>query len=403
LPHPLRLHTLHLTLRSGAPASRPARIEVWSRHRHRVVDLDARGRADLPAWKVDRLRLRLDSTQPAFSDQGDRYVELGPGITELKLNGRSLTHSVFHTVVVPCGKGPRFQLGHTIFDTTVTANVRDLVRGSSVPLQVCAPAHVELPAHRLSLVAAPTQDLRVDSLTLTRAGATSPRSRALAVDRDQSGSPTSVQLPARKRERVLTLPQNINSGWQATLDGHTLKPQRVDGWKQGWLVPAGAAADVALRYAPSGTFRALLVAGAALLVVALLAAVPLRRRRRADLPPLVAGRSGLLDAVVVVGVAGLLTGWLGVAMAIVALVVARRTAGPAGLGGWGVLSAVFLLIAVVGLTWGPLKDLGWALYWCQVWAMAAVAALGASLLDGAGRLRRGPPEPAPTPAPSARS
>ena len=61
-----------------------------------------------------------------------------------------------------------------MFDTSLTANARSLLRGATVPLQVCVPdgsaPRVTL-AGPTKVVAAPTDALRVDSLTLTRPGA----------------------------------------------------------------------------------------------------------------------------------------------------------------------------------------------------------------------------------------
>lgn len=387
LARPTRLHRLRLTLKSGAPAARPQRVEVRSRSGSKVVDLDSRGRGRLPHWKVQRLRLRIDSTFPAFADTGNQYVELDAGVTELKINGRSLTSSVFRNVVLPCGSGPKFYLGGTIYDTSLTANVRDLVRGRQVPLQVCAPA-VGLPAGATMLVAPPTTGLRVDSVTLTRRGATAPTARRLEVRRDASGAPDAVRLPSRSATALLTLPQNINNGWQATLDGKQLRPRRVDGWKQGWLVPAGRGGEVHLDYGPTTLFRISLVVGVVLLLLVIAAALPIARRRdAAALPALRDGRPGWMDAAVAVCVAGWLAGWVGLGMVLLVVLAVRRFRDLDAVGGWGTPAGLALLVAVVGLTWGPIKEQGWALSWSQVWATAAVTAVSAPLLGV--RLPRG--------------
>ena len=387
LPGPTRLHRLRLTLKPGAAAARPQRVEVRSRAGSEVVDLDSRGRGRLPHWKVERLRLRIDSTLPAFADTGEQYVELRAGVTELKINGRSLTSSFSSDVRLPCGAGPKFYLGGTIYDTSLTANVRDLVRGRQVPLQVCAPA-VGLPPGPTMLVAPPTTGLRVDSVTLTRAGATAPTARSLEVRRDGSGAPDSVNLPSHSTTALLTLPQNINNGWQATLDGKRLQPQRVDGWKQGWLVPAGRSGEVHLDYGPTALFRAALIVGVGLLLVVIVAALPIGRRRQdAAFPALRSGPPGWVDAAVAVCVAGWLAGWLGLGMVLLVVLAVRRFRDLAGIGGWGIPAGLALLVAAAGLTWGPIKEQDWALSWSQVWAAAAVAAVSAPLL--AVRLPRG--------------
>ncbi|MEK8108963.1 hypothetical protein NKG94_37305 [Micromonospora sp. M12] len=77
---------------------------------------------------------------------------------------------------------------------------------------------------------------------------------------------------------MLAVRENTNTGWQATLGGQTLKPLVVDGWQQGWILPAGASGEVVLRFAPDTTYRAgLLLGGILLAVVVVLAVLPARQ------------------------------------------------------------------------------------------------------------------------------
>ena len=106
LAHRMRLSRLQLDLQPGAGASLPKRLVVRSGTRHRVVDVDPDGAAVLPHWRVRRLAVRVESTYPAFTPDGRQFTELGPGITELRLNGKPLTRSVFTTRRCPVAKGP---------------------------------------------------------------------------------------------------------------------------------------------------------------------------------------------------------------------------------------------------------------------------------------------------------
>jgi len=382
LPHRTTLSRLQLDLDPGAPASLPKRLVLRAGSRHRVIDVDANGGARLPHWRVRRLAVRVESTYPAFTPDGQQFTELGPGISELEINGRALTSSVFSTVTIPCGQGPRLDIGGTVFDTSLTANVRSLLRGTVVPFQVCVPDGA---APRVTLagptrvVAAPTDALRVDSLTLTRPGADLGSSRPATVTRTGSGMPTSLDVPARTSPTVLSMPQNINPGWQATLDGTVLPAQRAHGWQQAWVLPTGPAATVDVRFTPARLFTGLLILGAVLAAVCVAAVSPLRLRRgpARELPPLRAARVGRVDVVLLVAAAGFLTGWAGLGILAVTWLVARRLRVS---GGWAFVAGLALLVATAGLTWGPLKEQSWSVYWAQAWAMVAIAAVSAALL-----------------------
>ena len=382
LPHRTTLSKLRLDLDPGAPASLPKRLVLRSGTRHRVVDVDADGRARLPHWRVRDLAVRVESTYPAFTPDGPQFTELGPGISELRINGHSLTSAVFTTLTIPCGQGPRLDIGGTVFDTSLTANARTLLRGATVPLQVCVP---DGSAPRVTLegptkvVAAPTDALRVDSLTFTRPGADLGTTRPTTVKRSGSGMPESLDVPARSSATVLSMPQNINPGWQATSDSTVLPAQRAYGWQQAWVLPAGPAGTVDVRFTPSRLFTGLLVLGALLAVVCIAAVTPLRLRRGSprELPPLRAARVGRVDVVIVVAAAGFLTGWAGLGILAVTWLVARRFR---VVGGWAYVAGLALLVATAGLTWGPLKEQSWSVYWAQAWAMLALAAVSAALL-----------------------
>lgn len=400
LPRAVRLHTLQMTLNPAAAASLPQRVEVDAGRHRAVVDLDQQGRAVLPGWRVRRLHLRIDSTRPAFSLDGTSYTKLDPGVTELKIDGRSLTANAFHTIDLPCGKGPRLLLGRTVYDTWLVGNARDLVRGASVPLHLCAPGAVTL-SGSTRLVATPTRTVRVDSITWRRPGTSLSATTPLAVHRDAGGMPVSITVPARSTVRLLTLPQNVNAGWQASLGATRLIPQRVDGWKQGWLLPPGRGGTVQLHFTPAAPFAWLLGLGALLVLVVVVAATPLRVLRRGrDLPPLGTARAGWFDLLPVVVVTALLTGWVGLALLAGCLWVARRWDDLRAVGGWAAPAAGVLLLAAAALTWRPLLDQSWAMYWAQGFAMLAVACLSASLFRTRRTPRRRPLRPE-APAPGA--
>ncbi|WP_234533575.1 glycosyltransferase [Streptomyces shenzhenensis] len=111
-------------------------------------------------------------------------------------------------------------------------------------------------------------------------------SRATIVSANGSGTPDSVPagpvdihttVPTGADGRVLRLADSASPGWTATLDGKPLTRTTVDGWAQGFQLPAsGGTLDV--TYDTPITHTAWLWAQGALAVVLIVLALPGRRR-----------------------------------------------------------------------------------------------------------------------------
>jgi len=200
----------------------------------------------------------------------------------------------------------------------------------------------------------------------------------------------SMSVPARSQATVLSLPQNVNDGWTATWKGRDLPAVRVDGWQQGWRLPAGNGGTVSLRFAPARTFTVLLVVGAglvALLALGLLVALVRARRRPGgrDPAPVGTGRPGAFDALLAVAAGGLLCGWWGLAGVLAAVVVGLVVPRFAG---WSLLAGLLVLVGSLALSWSVLTQRSWAVTWSQGWTLAAVCCAVGPL---AALRRTGPP------------
>ncbi|MFC7221402.1 glycosyltransferase [Streptomyces polyrhachis] len=81
--------------------------------------------------------------------------------------------------------------------------------------------------------------------------------------------------------RVLRLADAHAAGWQAALDGRKLKPVELDGWAQGFELPAEGG-RLTVRYATSAAHTAWIWAQAGALLVVVVLALPGRRREMDD-------------------------------------------------------------------------------------------------------------------------
>ncbi|MEV6649451.1 glycosyltransferase [Streptomyces sp. NPDC051219] len=90
-----------------------------------------------------------------------------------------------------------------------------------------------------------------------------------------------TEIPAGPEGRVLRIADEAAPGWQATLDGRVLDRKTVDGWAQGFELPAGGG-RFDLTYEDSVTHSAWIWAQGALAVLLLVLALPGRRRQVDD-------------------------------------------------------------------------------------------------------------------------
>ncbi|HWJ11629.1 MAG TPA: hypothetical protein VNS46_19775, partial [Nocardioides sp.] len=172
-----------------------------------------------------------------------------------------------------CGFGPRIELDGRTIATRVTGTMADIANGSPLALEACAVTDLPAGEHRLAVV--PNAEMEVLDLAVVPAeSATTPTAGAgRAVEVGTWGSARRTARVAAGPAAVLHLPENFNDGWVAEAGGRRLEAIRVDGWQQGWLLPAGGAVDVELRYAPERTYDVALPAGLAVSGGVLLAGV----------------------------------------------------------------------------------------------------------------------------------
>jgi arabinofuranan 3-O-arabinosyltransferase len=193
-----------------------------------------------------------------------------------------------------------------------------------------------------------------------------------------------VLAPASAATRLLVIPESINPGWVArTGTGARLTPVAVNGWQQGWVVPAGDPGTITLTFAPNGPYRAGLALGLALLPVLALLAVWRTRRGRDDDPPARPWTSGTWAAVAVLGAGGVLAGVVGAVVVGAALGLRYALRGRRRDLVTVALSAGGLILAGAALSRHPWRSVdGYTGHWAtvQLLALISFAALAASVV-----------------------
>lgn len=88
-----------------------------------------------------------------------------------------------------------------------------------------------------------------------------------------------VELTPSSVDRVVAWHEGFNVGWQATLHGKRLDPVDIDGWRQGFVIPAGVEGLLSATFAPDTTYRAGLAGGGLLVVLMGVLVVALKPRK----------------------------------------------------------------------------------------------------------------------------
>ena len=349
-------------LSSPSPsASRPRQVRILAGGLRLTSAVDDDGWVQFPAVRTRQLMLRFPKPEPVFTaDPRSHGLTLLPvGIAEIQVPAISDLVSAWDRdapFFLPCGAGPSLEVDGRQVPTTVTGSVGDLMERSRVFVRACDTVVLAPGRHA---VEAPDEWLRIDRLALVGDRATPPTAQRHREIVRQGGSATVRHLALGAGGRtVVGLGENYNAGWVASMDGTALRPVRLDGWQQGFVVHEGAAGVLTLEYEPNRTYRLGLVAGlVALLAASVLLLLPGRSRRPAAGPALL-GR------------------W---AVSLIALGSLVALAGPVG----GLLGGLTLLVA----RWRPAQ--AWA-DWVPLVAASGCAlagVLGAFGLYGADPLR----------------
>lgn len=282
---PGTVDSIYLSLSSRA--SRPTKISITGATGGPIVLSvpKAGGRISFTPMVTNSLRIDFISVAPKVTLSPTYGVQMTVpvGLAAIGVPGPvdGTAPNLNQQFTLPCGQGPPFEIDGTTVPTTVSGTVGDLEEFKPLPFIACTPPgglQLASGGHTFSAKATDAP-FEVTSIALqdtqTPPRVTSP-ARTVRVDKWNAESRT-LTVGAGPATLV-ALSQNYNAGSVATMGGHTLKPVRIDGWRQGYVVPAGGQGTLTLVMAPDTIFRWFLFIGAALLLgLAALALVPSRR------------------------------------------------------------------------------------------------------------------------------
>ena len=298
LPEPTEVAALEITPSSSALPTHPTLVAVDLGDGPQVRATEAEGtqtlslrprvtktiKLSLLDWDdiIDRTALGFDQVKPPGLAE---VVALRPDGTAIAPADAARNRA--RAITVGCDAGPVIAVAGRFVHTSVHTTVGALLDGGPIAVTPCEREPLALPAGQQELLISPGAAFIVDGARLTGplgnelpSAATTPASAgAWGPDHRE------LRVPPSPVARVIVVPESINPGWTATTDtGITLTPVPVNGWQQGWLVPAGTSGTVTLNFPSNALYRAGLAGGLALLPVLLLLALLPARRRVPDAP-----------------------------------------------------------------------------------------------------------------------
>ncbi|WP_457111153.1 alpha-(1-_3)-arabinofuranosyltransferase domain-containing protein [Marmoricola sp. URHA0025 HA25] len=311
----------------SAPGVAPASATLVAGHRTRVVDLGGFGTFKRLVTRHVEVTFHNPTRNGRPIGVGD--LRLGPAATAIPLDGAATTGAF-------CGFGPEVYVDGRRHPTRVDGLVGDVASSGPLSFSLCGePVRISGGPHRVRVASTPQfQPVRV---VLAEPGAFVDSSAATRPSRslrllEQTATTRRAEV-GPGNEALLVTRGNWNRGWTASLDGKTLQPQRIDGWAQGWLIPAGAGGRVSIRYSPQRTYLIGLVGGAVvaggLMLVALFVAIRTRPAPGAEPRVVVRSRgrrrsAGRLPRVVLPVAAWIFAGLPGLAGVLIALLPGAR-------------------------------------------------------------------------------
>lgn len=321
LPEPRTVAGMEFVVDDALAASRPREVRVEFDDDTTITRrVSADGRIRFAPREVREARLTFiasDATVSIDSTTARRSI-LPVGVSEVVLTGAedlNVSLAGSQATGVPCGFGPTLTINGRELTTRVYGTLDELRRDGSLRWEMCGNEPIRLTAGENLIDVVRSGEFIPDSVVLAPSG--SPL-RWQQLDRAPISRPTSTSLTVATapdiHDRLIAVPQNYSTGWEARDEaGKVLEEVRVNGWMQGWVLPAGSG-ELEATFTPQRVYTGSLSVGVFLLVGLVLLSFDWRHSARGRSwlgPPAPSGRPGyLVPFALLTALAVIAGGWL---------------------------------------------------------------------------------------------
>ncbi|MCU1499295.1 MAG: hypothetical protein JWM47_3248, partial [Acidimicrobiales bacterium] len=284
-PNPVTLSTIRIQ-GPGFPAEPIGKVALESTNGSRIAEIGADGVGRFAALTVQTLQVRLSAPGEGTLSVPQPQVH---GVTEIEFDSPVppvVALDAARPVILDCGAGPVIEVDGTAVQTQVATTVGDLM-SQQPALVIPCDTRLDLATGTHRIRGRSGSAFSIDGATLDPGGRAEPGTQRTTEVTKWATEDRRIDVGAGEAA-ILATTENANRGWSATYQGEALNPVVVDGWRQGFQLPAGAAGEVKLRFDPGSTYRLLLGVGAVLMLVLVLLSFGRVRslfgRRRAPAP-----------------------------------------------------------------------------------------------------------------------
>lgn len=281
--NPQTLTGIHIVA-AGAPYREPTEVIVRAPNRKPQRVQLINGAAKLSQIRASAVEVEIVDSKVV---PGTTYIVTPPAAAIQQISFNGADDSLDQTTIprLGCGLGPSIRIDGKDLLTRPIGTIEEILSGGRVTLSVCGQSQVSLGngLHRVSEVNGGAFALSSVSLHRIAPEPSSSPKRDVTVQRwDDDARVLKVDAGP---QTILSIAENFNSGWTATFLGRDLAAVRLDGWHQGWIVPAGLAGEIHLAFRPTASFQTALIFCVIVFICLGLVAFLVRHRSASRRPP----------------------------------------------------------------------------------------------------------------------